>query len=156
MIKQNDKSLKSVIQKIGCYYRCCAAIAELKTKKELTAEQLNDGWKWAKKNGHINTNDDLLDKHAEFIINYFLEILGDQGIVREIGIFDSGIFVWYGEESDGDFFIQKIIQGGPSKTHFRIVDKYGILVWDPYEPSIKVKGVVYSRIFKYKESKYEV
>lgn len=156
MIKQNDKRLLSKIQKIGCYYRCCAAIAEMKTGKELTAVQLNDGWCWAKKNNHINLTDDLLDRHAEFVINYFLGILDNPGKVVEIGIFESGKFIWYGEDGNGDFFIQKIVQNGPSKTHFRIVDKYGVCLWDPVEPAIKVKGVIYSRIFKYKESIYDI
>lgn len=156
MIKQNDKRLLPKINKIGCYFMCCAYIAQMQTKKELTPEQINEGWVWSKKNYHINLADDLLHRHAEDIITYFLQILGDKGKVKEVGIFEGGQCIWYGEEQGSDYYIQKIEQSGPSKTHFRIVDKYGVVIEDPAEPPIKSKHVIYSRIFKYKESIYDI
>lgn len=49
MIKQNNIGCCPEMQEIGCFVRACGAMAELKEFKELTVEQVNELWAWAKK-----------------------------------------------------------------------------------------------------------
>lgn len=156
-IKQNDSGLYIPIQKIGCFYRSCGLIAEYKTRKQLTVEQLNNGWDDCKKMGDINREDDVVDSAK--IISYFLHRLGDSGEYIEIGTIKNGLPGYYGwvtadmKKNHERFFIQKIRQNGPSIYHFRVVDEDGYLIEDPHRPDINVVSVVHSIIYYYREAK---
>lgn len=154
-LKQNDSKLLKDIQDVGCFFRCCGLIAEIKTGKVLTADELNNTWKWAKDTRRIDTDNNLRD--AASVATRFLRILGDQtGHIIEIGLFKDGLTTFYPsiekynpELCKIDFLIQKIKQNGPSGTHFRLVDKSGRLIEDPHEPAIKSQGIIYSILFTY-------
>lgn len=40
-IKQNDSRCMKVMQDIGCFVRSCGLVAEIRTGKSLTVEQVN-------------------------------------------------------------------------------------------------------------------
>lgn len=155
-IKQNDSLLLPEIQKIGCFFRSCGLIAEYRTGNYLTHKQLNDGWKWAKSKGYINGNDDVINSAQ--IATYFLRELKDSGRFVEIGVFSNGKKTIYSGVKNTsyehiDALIQKIKQNGPSKYHFRVVDKYGELIEDPHAPAITARGIFYSILYAYVEGK---
>lgn len=154
MIKQNDKKCLTVIQKIGCFVRSSAALAEFKTGKELTAEQINALWDWAKKSGHINH--DNIVKHSAPIATRALRMLGDErGQFIEIATFTKGRMNYYGSVTEDlkalpKSFIQKIKTEYTAGTHFRVVAGDGSILFDPYEPAIKALDIYYSIVYAYK------
>lgn len=156
-IKQNDSGLYIPIQQIGCFFRSCGLVAEYKTRRKLTVEQINKGWDACKKMGYINKDNDVVDSAK--IITYFLHELKDTGSYVEIGTVKSGLPGYYGwvtgemKKNRERFYIQKIRQNGPSIYHFRVVDEDGYLIEDPHRPDINVVKVVHSIIYFYKEAK---
>lgn len=154
MIKQNDKRCLPVIQKIGCFVRSSGALAEFKTGKKLTAEQINELWKWAKKSGHINH--DNVVKHSAPIATHALRMLGDEhGQFIEIATFTKGKMNYYGSVTEDlkelpKSFIQKIKTEYTDGTHFRVVGPDGSVMFDPYEPPIKALDIYYSIVYAYK------
>lgn len=155
MIKQNDNRCMPVVRKIGCFVRSCGALAELVTGRELTAYQINQLWVWAKKNGHVNGRDDVVESAP--IATEALRMLGDGGRFVEIATKNSkGVASYYSWVTDGmrsrkQFFIQKIRTHGVFKTHFRVVDSDGNLVFDPYEPEVRAVGVFHTVVYIYLE-----
>lgn len=151
-IPQNDSGLLEPIQKIGCFFRSCGLIAEINFQKQLTQKQINEGWLWAKENSHINQNNDIM--RSAPIINYFAQILGGIGKFYEVGIFDKGKTTYYQVKPSLkkiDACIQKIRQNGPSKYHFRVVDKSGNVIGEPHEPAIICRGIEYTILYAYEE-----
>lgn len=154
-IKQNDSRLLEPIQKIGCFFRSCGIIAENKTGKELSAEKINAVWKWAKDVEYIDKNDNV--RFSAPIATRFLRELGDEkGRFIEVGTFRGGKTTFYvsirkcnPELMRIDALIQKIIQGGPSRTHFRVVNKNGALIEDPHAPPINPLSIEYSILYAY-------
>lgn len=151
-IKQNDKNCIKLMRDIGCFVRSCGLVAEYKTGKSLTVNQINDLWHWCSENKLFTSSYALVASAP--VINHALEILGDKGKFIEVGIFSNGKCNWYKSVHESfrkvDALIQKVRQNGPSGTHFRLVDKYGDLIEDPHEPVIKPTSVIYSIIYCYK------
>ncbi len=143
LIKQTDKRLNEKIQKIGCFFISCADVAQMKTGRELTAEQINETWQWAKETHRIDGLDNITDSAS--IINRFLKVLDYAGHFCEIGTFTNGKTEFYpsikNKHRHIDALIQKIKQGGISKTHFRVVNNRGEVLEDPHEPPIKALGI---------------
>lgn len=153
-IKQNDSRLKEPIPDIGCFFRSCGLIAEMKVKKALTDEQINELWDWAKGTGRINENDDVRDSAS--IATRALRVLGDKGRFIEVGLFKDGITQFYPAYKNTDYaridaLIQKIKSNGRIGTHFRVVGKSGTVLEDPHEPPIKEYGIFYSILYCYCE-----
>ena len=153
MIKQNDKNCMKVVQDIGCFVRTCGLVAEYKVDACLTASQINSLWIWGKENYYINQDNNVVNSEA--LINRALTMLGGKGRFIEVGTFVGGKTNYYPaippKYRHIDACIQKIAQGGPSGTHFRLVDKDGGLIEDPYEPPIKPLGIFYSILYAYEE-----
>ena len=153
LIKQTDKRLNERIQKIGCFFISCADVAQMKTGRELTPEQIEDVWQWAHYASRIDGEDNVKDSAS--IMNRFLRVLGDTGHFCEVGTFRNGKTQFYPaireQNRHVDALIQKIAQGGPSKTHFRVVDNAGNVLEDPHEPPIKEQGIFYSILYAYIE-----
>lgn len=155
MIKQNDKRCLPIVRKIGCFVRSSGAMAEFVTGNELTAEQINELWTWAKKSGHINSEN--LVKHSAPIATHALRMLGnDKGQFIEIATFTRGKMNYYGSIGEPlkalpKYYIQKIKTNGEVGTHFRNIDNEGNLLFDPYTPEVKVQGVFYSIVYAYRE-----
>lgn len=155
LMKQNDEKLYPVIQKVGCFFRSCGIIAELKCGKKLEADQINRTWDWARRQGYVDNNNDV--RNSAVIATQFLRELGDDtGRFVEVGTFRDGVTQFYFGIRNGspelckiDALIQKIKQNGPSKYHFRVVDKSGKLLEDPHEPEINVVSVEYSILYAY-------
>lgn len=155
MIKQNDLRCLPVIRDIGCFLTCCGYIAEKRpeTRKRLKATDLNETWKWAKETKRIDDEDNIKDSAS--IATRFLRLLGDsKGRFIEVGLFKDGITQYYPAYKGTplariDALIQKIEQNGPSKYHFRVVNKKGCLIEDPHEPEIGVQKVCYSILYAY-------
>lgn len=154
MIKQNDPRLKPVIQKMGCFVRSCGAVAEIKAGKTLSFRQINELWDWSKRKGYINKNDDVM--RSAPIITKAYEMLGFKGLFLEIATFKDGKMNYYGSISESlkrypKSYIQKIETDGEIGTHFRVVDFEGVKLFDPYEPDIEPKKILYSIVYAFKE-----
>lgn len=155
MIKQNDPGCYPIVQKIGCFVRSCGAVAEIKELRQFTAEQINELWLWAKKSGNVDRNDDV--KHSAPIMNHALRMLGnDTGKFIEIATFKNGRMNYYASVPDElkilpKAYIQKIKTDGEIGTHFRVINCLGELLFDPYEPEVKVVDIFYSIVYAYKE-----
>lgn len=152
-IKQNDLKCYPQIRDYGCFFRSCGLVAEYKALQHLTAEQINNGWDFAKKNDWINEEDNVKDSAS--IINYFLHLLGKGGKFVEVGTFKDGVTTYYPwtdkqpEYKKIDALIQKVGTNGYYGTHFRLVDKRGALIEDPHEPPIKAQKYYYSILYAY-------
>ncbi|MEL3905112.1 MAG: DUF261 family protein [Treponemataceae bacterium] len=154
-LKQNDKSLMHDIQEVGCYFRSAQFIAENKTGTCLTAQQINAMWLWANEKGVIKRR--VMVQGAAPIANRTLKILGDSGRFVEVGTFQDGTVSYYNGVHYGlqriDALIQKVKQpaGSVYPEHFRVVDKFGTVIFDPYEPPLKNCTPMYSILFAYLE-----
>lgn len=155
MVKQNDPKCLPIVRKIGCFVRACGAMAEFVTGEELTAEQINELWKWAKKSGNVDRDD--LVKHSAPIATHALRMLGNErGQFIEIATFTRGKMNYYASVGDGlkkcpKYYIQKIKTNGPEGTHFRNIDYKGDLMFDPHAPEIDATGIFYSIVYAYRE-----
>lgn len=157
-IKQNDSRCIPVMQHIGCFARSCGLLAELRTRRNLTAEQINALWAWGKETGNIDGNDNVRDSAS--LATHALRMLGDGGRFVEVGTFKDGVTTYYPSVRGTDFaradaLIQKIRQGGRSVTHFRVVDARGNLIEDPHEPPIQPRGIFYTILYAYISGKGE-
>lgn len=155
-IKQNDQRLGEFMQQSGCFIRCGGLIAEYKTGKSLTADQINQIFEYSKRFSFIDSKNLVTDSAG--IANLALKALGDKGRFVEVGTFEDGETKWYDwvkgtKWARADALIQKIRQGGPQGTHFRVVNNRGKLIEDPHTPEIAVKGIYYSILYAYEEGK---
>ena len=153
-LPQNASGLYLAIQKVGCFFRAACNIAEDATHKALNVVQLNKLWDEAHELRYINSADCIVNSAA--IANLALKELHNYaGLVTEIGTFRDGKLYYYPaipeSKRRGDYFIQKINQNGPSKTHFRRVDKYGNVLFEPHNPAINSQGTIYTIIYRYGE-----
>lgn len=149
-VKQNDSGLYSDIQKIGCFFRSALLLAEMKTGKALDIQTINKLWRRCCAFGFIDKNLNVVNSAR--IATLALRELGDNGFITEIATFREGRMGWYsGVEHRPEYYIQKIIQNGPSKYHFRVVNKYGDLIEDPHNPPINVQDICYTIVYKYDE-----
>lgn len=154
LLKQNNQHLNKEIQKIGCFFRCAQAIAEMKTKTPLSTAQINAMWTWGKKNNHVDENLDMIHGAVPFA-NKAMAYLQHQGKFVEVGTFKNGRTFFYPsipkEMRRSDALIQKIRQRPPSNNpyHFRVVNKEGVVIFDPYTPPIKALRIEYSILFAF-------
>lgn len=158
-VKQNETGLYEKIQKIGCFFRSAAHMAEMQEKKALTKAEINELWLEAIEKGYIGTTkagekDCVLNSAA--IANIALVKLGNKkGRFVEVGLFRNGITSYYAgvpmSSRRIDYLIQKIRQNGPSGTHFRNVYRDGLVAWDPHDPKIVAQGIYYSILYIYVE-----
>lgn len=151
-IKQNDSRCLEKIQKIGCFVRSCGLVAEYKTGKKLTVEQVNEMWNEGVEEGIINSKDDLVNPAA--MITKALRKLGDSGKYVEVGTIRNGVmslYHWVNVDLYPDAFIKKISQGGPSKYHFVLSNEVGETVEDPHDPPIYELGVEYIICYRYRK-----
>ncbi len=150
-IKQNNCGLYTNIQKVGCFFRSALLLAELKTNKSFDIQQVNKLWRRCCAFGFIDKNLNVVNSAR--IATLALRELDDNGFFTEIATFQDGCFKWYqGVEHRAEWFIQKIEQNGPSKYHFRVIDKFGELIEDPHQPPINVQKICYSIVYKYDEA----
>lgn len=157
-IKQNTPGLYPDIQKIGCFFRAAVRMAEfvaeeLEMKKPLlSSKEINELWDIAKTKGYINKNNDVTNSAA--IANEALRKLNVKKSARfvEVALFKDGKMQWYRGVPENkrlsEFYIQKIAQSGPNKTHFRNISYCGELLWDPHEPAIIRRGVYYTICYR--------
>lgn len=143
-MKQNEIGLYYIIQKSGCFFMSCLFIAEQISGKMFNAGEVNSLWASAKRIRYIDENDNILN--SEGVINLALILAESSCRIVEVATFKDGVMGWYSWVKDkrADFFIQKGDQSGPQKYHFYVVDKYGDLIWDPYEPAVNITGVVHT------------
>ena len=155
-LKQNDKNLMQDIQQVGCFFRSAQFIAENKTAQCLSPQQINAMWLWANEKGVIKNR--VMVKGAAPIANRTLKILGDSGKFVEVGTFQNGVIKFYRGVHYGlqriDALIQKVKQpaGSVYPEHFRVVDKFGAVLFDPYEPPLKNCTPMYSILFAFTDN----
>lgn len=154
-IKQNASGLYIDIQKIGCFFRSALHMAEMEAHKALTESEINKLWDFAKRCKYINAENNVITSAP--IANLAAEKLGLKGRFIEVAVFKDGQMNWYSSIPNSqrrvDYWIKKIKQNGPSKTHFLNVNKYGQEEWDPHEPAINEIGVYYTICYIYEERK---
>ena len=155
-LPQNASGLYLDIQKIGCFFRSALNLAERKAQKSLTVSQINDLWSECKSLGYIGKLNGQYNcvLNSAKIATRAAEVLKLKGRFVEVGIMKEGIISFYKgvtPETATDF-IQKIKQGGPSKTHFRVVAQNGSLLWEPHNPEIKSLGEIYTICYQFRES----
>ena len=147
-IKQTDKRLLPIIRQIGCFFRSAQAIAEMISGKALTPEQINDMWEWAKGVGYID-NKNFMRASAP-ITNHTLKLLGCKKKVYEVGTLRNGREEYYPSVvknmARADYRIQKIKTKYQAGTHFRVVNEYERVIYDP-DPSIESLGSFYSILY---------
>ena len=151
-IKQNDQRLGLFMQKSGCFIRSAQLLAEYKTGKSLTAEQIMQIFRDSQSLGFLDNSNEV--RNSAGIANLALNELGDTGRFVEVGLFKDGSTQWYSwaigtKWARADALIQKIHQGGPQGTHFRVVNNRGKLIEDPHDPVINVLGIYYSILYAY-------
>jgi hypothetical protein len=162
LVFQNNPNNLPIIQTSGCFARCAQGIAELFSGKYLSSDQINEVWAWgrtkelivnSKKKLVIDENNNINSSAA--IANRVLQIVEAPGRILEVGTKQAGVINWYGWAKGNplyqraDAFIQKIAQSGPQKIHFRLVNKDESLRWDPHNPQILCKGVIYTIVYCY-------
>lgn len=153
-IAQNDPSLGKFMQLSGCFVRSAQLLAEYKTGRALTAEQINQIFRDSQSLGFLDNSN--LVRNSAGIANLALKALGDTGRFVEVGLFENGETKYYNwaigtKWARADAVIQKIRQGGPQGTHFRVVDNRGHLIKDPHDPPIKSLGIYYSILYAYEK-----
>jgi hypothetical protein len=150
LLKQNNKKLKKDIREVGCFFRSALALSEIKENKKLNAEQINVYWDLARKANFID-KDRCVTTSAPIAT-----LASDLGRWIEIGTFKDGVKTLYKwvtcDLARVDGLIQKIQTDTIFKTHFRVVDNEGKVLFDPYEPSIKPKKIEYSILYHYVEN----
>lgn len=151
-IKQNDSRLNDPIPAIGCFFRSCGIIAEMKTGKRLTAEEINAMWDWAKDTSRIGADDCVRDSAS--IATRALRVLGDKGRFIEVATVRDGKVQYYPafrntEYARMDAVIRKVRTGGKEGTHYKVVDTEGNVLEDPHEPAIEGLGTIYDIVYAY-------
>ena len=151
---KNHNKLKDVIKKYGCFFLSCVNMCELITGIELDKIEINDLWDFHKDVKDINENDDIIN--SENIINSCLFITGSKKKIREIATKQNGIINYYRSVSNEYrnkeneyYYIQKIITENDN-THFRIVDKNDVVIFDSFYPIPKIKKVLYTIVYTIK------
>ena len=155
--KQNTPGLHPDIQTSGCFFMASLWMAEQKAKENgllhcyLTKTQINRLWEMGKAAGFITSDNNV--KSSAGIANLALKELGVTGRFVEVATFSLGIMQWYRSVPDAerraDYYIQKIQQNGPNKTHYINVQKDGALLWDPHNPAINSQGIYYTICYRY-------
>lgn len=154
MIKQNHPQCMPIIRSVGCFVRSCWALAELKTGRRLKANEINKLWIFGKSSNLIDHNNNV--KESAPLATEALRVLGDSGSFVEIATFIEGKMNYYSWVTPAmkerkKWFIQKIKTNGKIGTHFRVVNKEGKLIFDPYEPECTVQSIFYSVVYIYLE-----
>lgn len=144
-LPQTTKGLKEVIQAVGCFFRSSQAIAEIEANKNLTIDQINDMWEWAKSKGYIDNSNKM--KMSATIANRTLEVLGIKNKkIYEIATATKGIPKYYASiplvMRKPQYFIRKIRNqfGG---THFLVTSRLGDTIFDPDNSAIE-KAEIYT------------
>jgi len=147
---QNSEGILPVIQSVGCFFRSCLRIAEIEVGENLIASQINALWKEAKSRGFIDEKSEIV--RSAPIINLAFDTLGSEKRAAEVGIFKDGVtsfypWTWsYAEYQQFNALIQKVHTVN-DHTHFRVVNKQGTVVFDPYFPSPKISFIYYSILY---------
>ena len=148
LLKQTDKRLLSVIREVGCFFRSAQAIAEMISGKALTPEQINEMWEWARKAGYIDEHNCM--RASAPITNHTLKILGCNKKAYEVGTSRNGRDEYYPSIPEkmerADYRIQKIKTKYSVGTHFRVINGYGAVIYDP-DPSIESLSTFYSILY---------
>lgn len=149
-IFQNDKRLKDIIQTDGCFVRSCLHIGELETHKCFDADTINMLWTRAVNYGWL-LHDNL--KKPDLLIQESIKVLS--GIDREVfqvGVFKHGIITYwdwimkYPKYQNYNYLIQKV-QTVNGNIHYRVVDRFGKVIFDPYSPQPEIDFVFESTLY---------
>ncbi|EMB22885.1 hypothetical protein [Treponema denticola] len=142
ILKQNSKGMYKDIREVGCFFVSCLTIAQMKEGKTLTVEQYNSLWDEAHKAGYMYERRVLV---SDKIINLAFKSLGSSKKAFEVGTDQADFYDWVKSHPDYkkvDACIEKIEQeeGAAYPYHFRVVNKEGELLFDPYSPQVKKGG----------------
>lgn len=145
ILKQNAKDMYKDIQLVGCFFTSCLAIAQMKAGKNLSTAEYNALWDEAHKKGFMKNRCMIT---SDNVINLGFEKLGVKKKAFEVGTNSGGFYGWVQKNKNYqkvDACIQKIKQpaGSTYPFHFRVTDKTGGLLFDPYSPEVKSAGSVH-------------
>lgn len=146
ILKQNSKGLYKDIQEVGCFFTSCLAVSQMHSGKNLSVEQYNELWDEAHAKGFMKNRSMV---KSDKVINLGFEKLGVNKKAFEVGtavgVSSGSFYGWVAKARTykrADAFIQKIRQpkGSVYPFHFRVVNKAGKLLFDPYSPTVKSAG----------------
>lgn len=145
ILKQNSQGLKRDIQTTGCFFVSCLFIAQTTAGKNLTKKQYNSLYEKAHAAGFMKDRDMVV---SDKVINLAFAELGVHKKAFEVGTDKGGFYGWVQKNKNYqkvDACIQKIKQpaGSTYPFHFRVTDKTGELLFDPYSPEVKSAGSVH-------------
>lgn len=129
-IVQNDDRLPEQVRISGCLFRSLSMLAEIKSGRTMTPQQIIDQYDWLIKNS-------AMDGHC-YVINHASVIKAAQ---HYLGVPQQAKYVLRRMGDDRDFdkgaanawigHVQTVRGNG----HFLVVAKDGRVIWDPYWPS---------------------
>lgn len=159
MKKQNTSGLYLPIQKIGCFFISACDLAQMEAekrgwiKKELSVPELNYIWEQALAFKYINAEREYRMENSAGVATLAARALKLPVRFVEVATVTGPEVYWYApaDKRRADYFIEKIKQNGPSKTHFRVVNVNGELLEDPHEPEITSRGSIHTICYRMDE-----
>lgn len=130
MVLQNDPKLLPVIQKLGCYFLSLGKIIECEADYAFSAEEVNQIWEETK---DCRTARDAII-HPDKILRAFSRAAGSSVVVAQIGEELPGrMFYWsWVRNKTADYLVEMRTTSGLIGTHFVLVDKKKVLIYDSY------------------------
>lgn len=140
MIYQNDARLNEKIRRFGCNFRSLLAIAEVYTGKQLLAKDIEDAY--AELVGKAMDAECTMNAQLSAVPRWAFKRLGHAGYgVAQVGIVYPPMRFEFWKSARVFTILKGVMypigyQGRSSVTfHFRLGDRTGKLLFDPYNPS---------------------
>ena len=159
MLKQRD--LPEPIKSQGCFFMSCIYPAQKITGYTFSHKEVDFLWleviakgyiiesSWTDNKGHQRTAYKV--RTSAKIMNLAMREAGSNREFHEIGTFSGGKFNWYALGNNPEyrkpnaFLIQKVkVDNDEGGEHFRVVDRFGNVIYDPETLKYKMRSIVYS------------
>jgi hypothetical protein len=128
MVLQNNDNLIDDIQRVGCLYLSLARMVEIEHNLTHNPMTLNTVWQESKSRGFINPDNSMRSP------DQVIRLLG--GNLVQVGQDRKGVVVFWGWASgtyrNYRYKVEKVLTYGAEGTHFRLCDRDGKLIYDPY------------------------
>ena len=142
MIFQNDPQMWEKVRKYGCNFRSLLAIAEFYCDQELTADDIKDAY--AAMVGKAMDADCTMNAQLSLVTRWAFNRLGHPYQALQVGIvYPPAKFEFWKSAR-----VYTILKGLMHPTgydgrsyptfHFRLGDRMGKVIFDPYDPSPKI------------------
>jgi len=127
-ILQNDPKLHEDIQRVGCLYLSLVRMVEVEHGTPMDIPFVNEIWEQSKLRGFVSASNMMRNPDG------VIRLLG--GKLAQVGQQKAGINTFWqwakGPLQEYRYMVEKVKTPGPVGTHFRLCDKDGVLIYDPY------------------------